>query len=1210
MNRWLRDLLIVVAITIIAFVVASKVDLFEKSYSWTRSVEHCELDELMFTAMAFCVGMIWFVQQRRYVSHIQDTHCNAVEESLKKANEQLEVRVQKRTAELTASNQRLTDEMAQRKQAQEMLHRLAKSTSAVVGTDFFCNLVENIAGALGVRCVLIAQCVDNSPTRARSLALWIDGQLADNVEYDLSNTPCARVALGETIYYAQGVQQQFPQDKDLVGLHAQSYCGIPLFDVSDKVIGHLAILHDQPMDQNPSELPALQLFAARAAIELQRQRTEQALRNSERRYRRFYDETPSMYFTLDPQGMVVSVNPFGAQQLGYTPKELVGKSVLGVIYDEDKPSVNKHLATCLEANGQVCQWKFRKVCKDGRVIWVKETARAVPDNQGQMVVLIVCEDITEQEQAQKFLSLKRKVLEKIAVGANLQDVLNTLCGLIEEMTPGSVSTIMLLDEKTNRLRIGGKGPHASKECSQLLGGLVPGEQAGSCGTAAYLGKQVIVVDTLTDPRWAKFQSAVKRLNLRACWSIPIFSAGKKILGTFAISHSHPASPTDYQYQLLESAASLASIAIERQYAEQALRDSESHLRAIIETAPAAITVTDERGVIKSLNPAAEKVFGYTQDEVVGQSVNILMPTSYREEHDEHIDKYLKTGEPQIEVLREVAGLRKDGTEILLEGAVGESVSGTQRTFTAMMRDITDRKRSQEALRLTQYCVDHAAEAIFWSKPDGRLFYVNDVACQRLGYTREQLLNLSVSDFDTCCPDEMWPKQWQLCKQQGSYTTESTHQTISGRQIPVEITVNHLEFDDQEYFCCFARDITERHQAEREKGTLEAQLRQAHKLEAIGTLASGVAHDFNNLLMVISSHTEATRAKLGMEHPALQSIQIIEKACAQATGVTRSLLTFARKASHEKTPLDLVGLVKESIHLARRLLPASIELHQDLPQDQPIWIMGNQARLQQVILNLAINARDAMPDGGQLHLSLRLQHRRHKTPVTHHHSSNQDEAVMVFRDTGSGMSPSTLSRVFEPFYTTKQRGKGTGLGLSVVHGIIADLGGYIDVKSELSQGTRFTIRLLTCEPPSSITKNQKQSNGQNGHGQLIVLAEDNEYIRTIMMTSLEAAGYDVKVAPDGERAMRLFHSNQEKIRLMILDMDLPKKSGNACLDELKQGRPDLPVIIITGNLDRSLTEPFQHASSEQRILAKPFQMSKLIHEVGQVLTAAAAAAATS
>ncbi len=384
----------------------------------------------------------------------------------------------------------------------------------------------------------------------------------------------------------------------------------------------------------------------------------------------------------------------------------------------------------------------------------------------------------------------------------------------------------------------------------------------------------------------------------------------------------------------------------------------------------------------------------------------------------------------------------------------------------------------------------------------------------------------------------------------------------------------------------------------EKKNLEDGLRHAHKLEAVGTLASGVAHDFNNVLTAIVGYNEVAKQIMHDDPMAAEALEGITMAADQATAVTRSLLAFSRKSASVKVPLDFRKVVGESVTMLRRMMPAAVEIVQDVDSGRRLFVEGEETQIQQVVINLAINARDAMADGGRLTIS--LEHRPGAPSgafgtVT---SGDHGAAVLIVEDTGIGMSKAVADRVFEPFFTTKSRERGTGLGMAVVHGIISDHFGRVEVESKEGHGTRVTIALPCCDSPASQeVRVPAEHVAYTGRGETILVAEDNRHVRGVVSQALAKSGFRVAAAADGEEAMELFRERLAELALVVVDIDLPKKTGTACLDEMRECRPGLPAVIITGSADFVLLEGM---TDRTMLLRKPFPMSKLAAVVQDLL----------
>ncbi len=388
---------------------------------------------------------------------------------------------------------------------------------------------------------------------------------------------------------------------------------------------------------------------------------------------------------------------------------------------------------------------------------------------------------------------------------------------------------------------------------------------------------------------------------------------------------------------------------------------------------------------------------------------------------------------------------------------------------------------------------------------------------------------------------------------------------------------------------------QRDTSDKTRTRLEDELRQAHKLEAVGTLASGIAHDFNNTLTAIMGYAEMLEREESIVETARLAIDGITDLSHQAMGVTRSLLTFAGRQSGQKEPTNVASIVESSLGMIRPIMPASIEFMVDDTTDTDLWIHADPSLIQQVLINLAVNARDAMPNGGKLRIEIswtRATPTKAPLPPT-----SRGYAVLKVRDDGSGIAPDALDRVFEPFFTTKTRGRGTGLGMSVTHGIVRELGGTIEIESGASRGTTVSVTIPCCEAVDenarSVTEHCTMPAATTG---TILIAEDRSEILELMSGAFRSAGFVVVQAADGAQAIEQFDANRENVDMTILDFDLPKRDGLRCLAHLRESHPELPAIIITGRQDieqRDMVGP-------THLLYKPFRPRQLVALAAQIL----------
>jgi PAS domain S-box-containing protein len=633
---------------------------------------------------------------------------------------------------------------------------------------------------------------------------------------------------------------------------------------------------------------------------------------------------------------------------------------------------------------------------------------------------------------------------------------------------------------------------------------------------------------------------------------------------------------------------------ERRRTEEALRESEEKYRFLVETTNEWIWACDVAGTITYSNPATEATLGYPVEEITGHDGLALLHDADRELVGKQLRRFAAQKRGWMSLVTRWRHL--DGTYRYLESsgvpivdAAGEVVG-----FRGSARDITDRKRFEEAQARLVAILEATSDFVAISDIRGNAVYVNRAGRALLKVPRdEDLSNTRVRDY---CPqwavDVIVNEAIPAAIRDGVWSGETALLTRDGRQIPIsQVIIGHRSPSGEvQYLSTIGRDISERKR-------LEEELRQSQKLEAIGRLAGGVAHDFNNLLTAIIGYSQLLLSSLGKESVHYRMAEEINRAGERAATLTSQLLAFSRRQVLQPKILNLNVVIAEVENMLRRLIGEDIDLITVL--DPAIdSVTADPARVEQVILNLAVNARDAMPDGGTLTISTANVTLNQAAPAASDSIPPAHYVVLSVADTGFGMNKDTQARIFEPFFTTKEMGRGTGLGLSTVYGIVRQSEGYITVQSEPDIGTIFQLYL-----PSVIGDGEAASAARTEHDaprgtETVLLVEDELQVRGLAAGVLREQGYTVLEANNGEEALRLYVESEQTIHLLITDVIMPRMGGRELARRLCASRPEMRVLYISGYTE---DPAFQRGGlGGTAFLPKPFTPSELAQRAREVL----------
>jgi len=469
--------------------------------------------------------------------------------------------------------------------------------------------------------------------------------------------------------------------------------------------------------------------------------------------------------------------------------------------------------------------------------------------------------------------------------------------------------------------------------------------------------------------------------------------------------------------------------------------------------------------------------------------------------------------------------------------------------------------------------------------------VNDAAVKQYGYSRDEFMNMSLIDVDHAEEKETRVEHFRKWSGDGRYQGNWKHRKKDGTVLEVESVSHELNYAGRRVRLVVAQDVSARH-------LLEQQFRQAQKMEAVGRLAGGVAHDFNNLLMVIKGHTELLRNAMPPTDPFSKKIEQIERAADRATSLTRQLLAFSRMQVLQPHVMNLNEVVEDMGRLLPRLIGEDIELEIRTAKNLGA-IKADASQMEQVIMNLVVNARDAMPNGGRLLVETSNEELDSAYNAVHPVVRQGSYILLAVSDNGTGMDTETQAHIFEPFFTTKPQGKGTGLGLATVYGVVKQSGGFIWVYSELGKGTSFKIYLPRVDQPVARSAATQFATEVPRGTETILLAEDEQDVREVAREFLESGGYTVIEAHDGAEALQLVETHEGAIGLLITDMVMPGMSGQELAGRLQQKRTGLRTLYMSGYSERAAAESAQGDSSI-RLLTKPFSRSALLRTVHEIL----------
>jgi PAS domain S-box-containing protein len=901
----------------------------------------------------------------------------------------------------------------------------------------------------------------------------------------------------------------------------------------------------------------------------ERKRAEENLKESEERYRTILEDIEDGYYEVNLHGDFTFFNDSLCRMLGYFRDEMLGMGNQQYTDEENRKKLFQAFNEVYRTGKSTKGFGWEVFKKGGTKLFGEVSISLIKDSNGQPIGFRgIARDITQRKLSEEALRTEKQRFQSLSENAPFG---------------------MVMIDKDGAFR------YINPKFRELFG--------------------YDLTDIPDGKTWFRkaYPDPTYRHDVISAWvnDLKSFKAEVKISRTFKVTCKDGTEKiVDFIPVQLETGENLMACEdiTERKKAEEALSESEERFRAMTVTAADAITVMDSQGCIAYWNPAAERMFGYTPQEAIGKELHLLLaPKRYHEAYKKGFHKFKTTGQgPAINNTLEFIALKKDGTKFPME--VSTSAFRLKGLWHAVgiIRDITERKRVDEALRKSeerfQELFNDAPVGYFEYDAEGRITDVNRTELDMMGYSREEMIDRPVWEFVV---ENVGVHGQVLEKLAGKMPpargAERIYRRKDGTTFPALIEDRLLKNSEGKIIGMRTtiQDITPRKQVEEEMRYLEEQFRQSQKMEAIGQLAGGIAHDFNNLLTVIKGYSQLSLLDLRESDILWGNIQEIQKAAQRAADLTRQLLAFSRRQILDLKVLDLNTLLKDLNKMLRRIIGEDIELVTLLAEDLG-RVRIDPGQFEQIILNLAVNARDAMVSGGKLTIETSNVKLDEEYARAHMSVKPGSYVQLSISDTGVGMSFDTKEKVFEPFFTTKEKGKGTGLGLSTVYGIVKQCEGNIWIYSEPGHGTTFKIYLPRVEEELDSALKTEETDLLPSGNETVLLVEDDPLVRELAHRLLTQQGYMVLQASNGEEGLHVAQKHAgEKIHLLLTDVVMPQMSGKELAEKLKLSRPDIEVLYTSGYTDNAIVH---HGVLESgtHFLQKPFSPKTLSHKVREVL----------
>lgn len=881
------------------------------------------------------------------------------------------------------------------------------------------------------------------------------------------------------------------------------YAGAPLITPEGTALGTLCIMDYQPREPDEQQLDVLRVLGRQVMSQLELRRRNSELGARERLLFTILESEGEGIVLLDADGLVRMVNRAGLLLLNLPDlRTALGKEFAELLGADDRVAFQALMQQVFD--GESPALSLQLAGEPGGARWVVLNAAPVRNDRGQVVEAVaVMRDVTERrytrEERDKLMLMIEHTPELISI-ADLQ-------GRVTFMNTGGRAMIGLEpNEKLDNLRLADYLPTHWQEA--LRTEIIP-----------------VILDT------SLWEGVMQLRHLRTGELIDI----QRTMFLIRDAEGQP-----------KFIGGIATDISARVKGEQALRASEERYRALFDYAPDGIVIADSNGVYRDANASLCAMLGYSREELIGLDASSIVEP----EETQHIQPALQVIRAEGDYQREWRFRRKDGGVFSAEVIARTMPDGN---ILAMFRDVTERNRVENRFR--RLVESNAQGVIFWNLR-GAIVGANDAFLEMTGYTRDELERGEVNWMKITPPE--YAERDRIATEQiavsGSCTPfEKEYIRKDGTRIPVLLGAAKFQ-DSSEEGVSFVLDLTERKK-------LEQQFLRAQRMESIGTLAGGIAHDLNNVLGPIVMAIDLLKLKFS-DADSRELLDIIGTSALRGADMVRQVLSFARGVEGRRMEVQLRHLVRDLERIITETLPKNIAIA--IMLDSDLWSLnGEPTQLHQVLMNLCVNARDAMPEGGRLTISASNHELDAQYVAMNPEASIGRYVLLQVEDTGTGIPPHLIEKIFDPFFTTKPVGKGTGLGLSTSGAIVKSHGGFIRVYSEPGKGTKFKVYLPALLTTEEGIPSATPADPPRGNGEVVLVIDDEVSIRQITQQTLEAFGYRVVTAVDGADAVAKFAVQSDKIAVVVTDMMMPVMDGPATIQVLRRLKPNIPVIAVSG-----------------------------------------------